>query len=69
MTEQTTLTTVCTRLRTALTAVQIDEITDTTYLAGYSTINTKSAVVHLSDQLDSRLLFTGWIHCLKYPFT
>lgn len=55
LTEKTKLTTISTRIKTALTIVQRGEITNTTHSAGDSTIVTRSVVVHFSDQYDNRL--------------
>lgn len=55
MIEQTKLKTVCTRIKTVLPTAQPDQIINTTNSAGYSTIITRSVLVHLSDQYDNWL--------------
>lgn len=55
MTEHVNLTTVRTRIWTALTSVQIDQTLNTMDLADYNTTVTKLVKVHFLDQYDDWL--------------
>lgn len=66
MTDQIKSATSPTGIKAALTTVQTDYDTNTTHLAAYSTTNTKSAMVHFSEQYDSFLSVTDMDHCVTY---
>lgn len=55
MTERTKKPTVCARIGPALTTLHTDRTINMTHLEYHSTLVTKSFVVDLSDQYDSRL--------------
>lgn len=66
MIEQTKLSTVRKPTITSLPTVNTSQIVNTTHLADYSTVTTKSVEVDFSDQYDNLLYITGMIHCFTY---